>query len=220
MKRGIELENVVLIGMGDKIAPARSRIAKATGKEPVVFQGISAASTSANVALSEVMRNGNVVMHRERSWFGAHLSWISVLAMARAMKWDSVTIFEDDVIFAPDFNERLGGVVLFGNEGVFNLGPILWMDAEKYGTLFEGVIYNYSRLYPYSAEHAVHIQAKAFDWLIHHLMIFHQSPDDLFALGCQTGPFETLAFYPPIAYQSDRPETKTGNGADTCRKEA
>jgi hypothetical protein len=215
MTKGIQINNPVLIGMGAKITPACERIEKAVGKKPLVFPGITAASTAGHVANSPILRHGRDVTPRERAWFGAHVSWISVLAMARAMQWESVTVFEDDVMFADDFRQRLGQVNIFGNEGVVNLGPILWFDPSIYGANIDGVIYQYSRLFPFSAEHAVHINRMAYDWLIHHLMMFSQSPDDLFALACQSGPFETLAFYPPIAYQSDRPETVTGNGADS-----
>jgi hypothetical protein len=155
MTKGIRIANPVLIGMGSKIQPASQRIESAVGKRPLVFPGITAASTAGHVAGAPILRHGNNVMPRERAWFGAHVSWIGVIAMARAMQWESVTVFEDDVVFADDFRQRLGQINIFGNEGVINLGPIIWFDSSIYGAEIDGVIYQYSRLFPYSAEHAV-----------------------------------------------------------------
>ena len=208
----LKIENPVVICSQSKKHEAASRIREAIGIDPIAYPAFMSKNTRHEIAFLEILRVNAAKTKRLPGCFGAALSFIGVVQMAIAMKWDSVTIFEDDVCFADGFLEKAESIEITDDVGAVDFGPVFWCGTENLEEDEDGVIYNYTRRYPVSCKHAVHILKIAFEDILAKMVTLDMAPDDLIAMAYIESDWKTILFHPPIAHQDNRPETFTGIG--------
>jgi hypothetical protein len=141
---------------------------------------------------------------------GAALSHMGALGMARAMRWEWVGLWEDDVDGAEGMGWR--DLALPADCGVLHLGGILWGEPREYGEDMGARLWRVTQPHPISATHAIMINARALDDVIASCARMDMTIDDCVSRACmeatREGRWVTCFVWPWLAWQTDRPETR------------
>jgi hypothetical protein len=144
---------------------------------------------------------------------GAALSHIAALSMGRALHWEWVGLWEDDV----DGVAALGAreLSLPADCGVVYLGGILWGEARDYGHEVDSPgqgVWRVAQPWPISCTHAVMVHRCAVDDVIASCARLDMTIDDCVSRACidamKQGKWSTCFVQPWLAWQINREETK------------
>lgn len=200
----------ILIALPDKAEAARARLER-MGIQAQIYPAIAPESLEARLAGMGLMRFGGGTIPRKTSDHGLILSHMGAVGMGRAMGWEWVGLWEEDVDGVAGAGWR--DLALPADCGVLYLGGILWGSAEDYGThLGDGLWRVDKPRRVISCTHAVMIHARAMSDVLNAYSMLSMTIDDLLWCACmraqEEGKWSTCFVQPWLAWQIDRPETR------------
>lgn len=195
----------ILIARPDKREAAQARLARMG----IDATWLPAIEPSTAVEGTYARFNGGTIPRTPCSQ-GAALSHIAALSMVRALHWEWVGLWEEDVDGVPSLGAR--ELSLPADCGVVYLGGILWGGARDYGEDMGGGVWRVAQPWPISCTHAAMIHASAMDDVIASCSRLDMTIDDCVSRACmdatRRGAWTTCFVQPWLAWQLDREETK------------
>jgi hypothetical protein len=224
----------ILIARPDKAGAAQARL-KQMGIDAMTLPAITLPPLSAGLAQAGYARFAGGMIERTPAQQGTALTHLGALQMGRALKWEWVGLWEEDVCGAgavsngegfsdgPGFQTlplsrarglRVGdfwdAFEIPPDCGAVYLGGALWGSADCYGEDLGGGLWR-ARALPISCTHALMIHAQAMDDVIASCARMDMTIDDCVSRACMEattqGKWSTCFVQPWIAWQLDRRET-------------
>lgn len=199
----------ILIARPEKEGATKARL-QIMGVDAMTLPAITPSLLSEGLEKAGYARFNGGRIKRTPAQHGASLSHLGAMQMGRALKYEWVGIWEDDVEGVPSLGAR--ELKLPHDCGVLYLGGILWGKANDYGREEGDGLWRVVQPWPISCTHAIMIHANAMDNVIDSCARLDMTIDDCVSRACieatKRGTWSTCFVQPWLAWQIDRSETR------------